>query len=127
MPAWVVILIIIASVVIFGATVFSTQISRLRKSKRYERGLKMVPLLIELPPSTDDIESSGRDKRDIALETISKSQVMYAILASTITKGFKTKLYGQRHFSFEIIAKDGFIHYYAIVPAVLVETVRQAV
>lgn len=87
----------------------------------------MVPLLIHLPPSTDDIESNGRDKRDIALEAISKSQVMYSILASTITKGFKTRLYGQRHFSFEIIAKDGFIRYYAIVPAVLTETVRQAI
>ena len=52
---------------------------------------------------------------------------MYSILSSTITKGFKTKLYGQRHFSFEIIAKDGLIRYYAVVPAVLVETVKQAI
>ena len=87
----------------------------------------MVPLLIHLPPSTDDIESSGRDKRDIATEAISKSQVMYSILSSTVTKGFKVMLYGQRHFSFEIIAKDGFIHYYAVVPAVLTETVKQAI
>ena len=102
-------------------------ISKLRKAKKYERGLKMVPLLIHLPPTTDDIEASGRDKRDIANEAISKAQVMYSILSSTITKGLKTKLYGQRHFSLEIIAKDGFIKYYAIVPAVLTETVKQAV
>jgi len=127
MEPWVVVLILVGSVIILGATLFSAKISKLRKSKRYERGLKMVPLLIHLPPSTDDIEGGGRDKRDIALEAISKSQVMYSILASTITKGFKTKLYGQRHFSFEIIAKDGFIRYYAIVPAVLTETVRQAI
>ena len=127
MEPWVVVLIIIASLTILGATIFSAKISKLRKSKKYERGLKMVPLLIHLPPSTDDIESNGRDKRDIALEAISKSQVLYSILASTTTKGFKTKLYGQRHFSFEIIAKDGFIRYYAIVPAVLTETVRQAI
>ncbi len=87
----------------------------------------MVPLLIHLPPTTDDIEAGGRDKRDIANEAISKAQVMYSILSSTITKGLKTKLYGQRHFSLEIIAKDGFIKYYAIVPAVLTETVKQAV
>jgi len=87
----------------------------------------MVPLLIHLPPTTDDIDGGGRDKRDIANEAISKAQVMYSILSSTITKGLKTKLYGQRHFSLEIIAKDGFIKYYAIVPAVLTETVRQAV
>ena len=127
MPGWVIILIIIASLTIFASVIFSTQISKLRKSKRYERGLKMVPLLIHLPPSTDDIESNGRDKRDIATEAISKSQVMYSILSSTVTKGFKVMLYGQRHFSFEIIAKDGFIHYYAIVPAVLTETVKQAI
>lgn len=127
MPAWVVVLIIIASLTIFAAVIFSTQISKLRKSKRYERGLKMVPLLIHLPPPTDDIEGGGRDKRDIAIEAISKSQVMYSILSSTVTKGFKVMLYGQRHFSFEIIAKDGFIHYYAIVPAVLTETVKQAI
>lgn len=127
MPAWVAILIAVGSILIFLAVIFSAKISKLRKSKRYERGLKMVPLLIHLPPTTDDIEGGGRDKRDVALEAISKSQVMYSILASTITKGFKTKLYGQRHFSFEIIAKDGFIKYYAIVPAVLTETVRQAV
>ncbi len=127
MPSWVVILIIIGAFVILAATIFSAKISQLRKSKRYERGLKMVSLLIHLPPTTDDIESNGRDKRDIALETISKAQVLYSILASTITKGFKTKIYGQRHFSFEIIAKDGFIRYYAIVPAVLTETVRQAI
>ena len=127
MAPWVVVLIIIGSLTILAATIFSAKISKLRKSKRYERGLKMVPLLIHLPPSTDDIESNGRDKRDIALEAISESQVLYSILASTTTKGLKTKLYGQRHFSFEIIAKDGFIRYYAIVPAVLTETVRQAI
>ena len=127
MPSWVVILIIIGSLTILAAIIFSANISKLRKSKRYERGLKMVPLLIHLPPTTDDIDGGGRDKRDITLEAISKSQVMYSILSSTLTKGFKTKIYGQRHFSFEIIAKDGFIKYYAVVPAVLTETVRQAI
>ena len=87
----------------------------------------MVPLLIHLPPATDDIDGGGRDKRDVASEVISKAQVTYSILSSTITKGFKTRLYGQRHFSFEIIAKDGFIRYYAIVPASLTETVKQAI
>ena len=127
MPSWVVILIFICCIIILAAIVAGARIAVLRKSKRYERGLKMVSLLIHLPPSTDDIEGGGRDKRDIALEAISKSQVMYSILASTATKGIKAKIYGQRHFSFEIVAKDGFIHYYAIIPAVLSETVKQAI
>ena len=127
MESWVVLPIVVLAVILFLAIIFSTRLAKLRKAKKYERGLKMVPLLIHLPPSTDDIEAGGRDKRDIANEAISKAQVMYSILASTIAKGFKVKLYGQRHFSFEIIASDGLIRYYAIVPSVLTETVKQAI
>ena len=127
MDSWVVILIVVLVVTLIIAIFGGARISKLRKAKKYERGLKMVPLLIHLPPSTDDIEAGGRDKRDIANEAISKAQVLYSILSSTITKGLKSKLYGQRHFSFEISAKDSFIRYYAVVPAVLTETVRQAI
>ena len=127
MEPWVVAIIAVVSVLILLSIIFASRISKLRKAKKYERGLKMVPLLIHLPPTTDDIENNGRDKRDIANEAISKAQVMYSILSSTITKGFKTRLYGQRHFSFEIIAKDGIIRYYAIVPAVLTEIVKQSI
>ncbi len=127
MDTWVVILIILVAIILFISIIFGSKIAKLRKAKRYERGLKMVPLLIHLPPTTDDIDAGSRDARDVANEAVSKAQVMYSILASTITKGFKTKLYGQRHFSFEIIAKDGFIRYYAVVPAVLTETVKQAI
>ena len=127
MESWVVVLIMIVAAVLLVALLFGAKISKLRKAKKYERGLKMVPLLIHLPPSTDDIDGGGRDKRDIAEETISKAQVMYSILASTLTKGYKTKIYGQRHFSFEIVAKDNFVRYYAVVPAVLTETVKQAI
>lgn len=124
---WAIILIVVIAVLVLAAVVSASRISKLRKAKRYERGLKMMPLLIHLPPSTDDIEANGRDKRDIADEVISKAQVIYSILASTAEKGFKVGLYGQRHFSFEIIAKDGFIRYYAIIPSALKETVRQAI
>ena len=127
MKEWVVILIAVICIVIVLAVILASRISVLRKAKRYERGLKMVPLLIHLPPTTDDIDGGGRDKRDIANEAVSKAQIMYSILSSTIEKGLKTKLYGQRHFSFEIIAKNGFIRYYAIVPAALSETIKQAI
>ena len=125
--SWVGILIFVGVVIFVAVVITVSRISKLRKAKKYERGIKMVSLLIHLPPSTDDINSNGRDNRDIANEAISKAQVMYSILSSTITKGIKTKLYGQRHFSMEIIAKDGIIRYYAVVPAVLTETVRQAI
>ena len=127
METWVVILVMVIAAILLFVLLFGARISKLKKAKKYERGLKMVPLLIHLPPSTDDIDGGGRDKRDITNEAISKAQVMYSILSSTLKKGRDAKLYGQRHFSFEIIAKDGLIKYYAIVPAVLKQVVKQAI
>ena len=98
-----------------------------REQKNFERGLKMVPLLIHLPPSSDDTEVGQRDARDVVDETISKAQVLYNIIASTVQKGFKSKFYGQRHFAFEIVGAKGFVHFYAAVPVALVEVVQQAV
>lgn len=99
----------------------------LREAKNYERGLKMVPLLIHLPPISDDIQGGGRDARDVVEETISKAQVLYNILASTATKGFKSKFYGQRHIALEIIAAKGVVNYYTAVPVALVSVVEQAI
>lgn len=99
----------------------------MREQKNFERGLKMVPLLIHLPPMSDDTDENGRDVRDLIDENVSKSQVLYSIIASTLTKGFKSRFYGQRHFGFEIIASKGFVHYYASVPVALVDVVKQAV
>lgn len=115
--------VIMAVVVLF----VMIRVGQKRKAKDYERGLKMVPMLIHLPPSTDDIDGNGRDERDVTNEAISQAQVMYAIIASTLTKGLRSKLYGQKHLSFEIIAANGLIKYYAVVPAVMTETVKQAV
>ena len=98
-----------------------------REQKNYERGLKMVPLLIHLPPLSDDAESKGRDARDVANENISRAQVLYSILASTFQKGFKSKFYGQRHIALEIIATKGSVHYYAAVPVPLLGVVEQAI
>ncbi len=101
--------------------------ARMREQKNIERGLKMVPLLIHLPPSSDDTEAAGRDVRDLIDENISKAQVIYNIIASTIQKGFKSRLYGQRHFGFEIVGSKGFVHFYAAVPISLIDVVKQAI
>jgi len=87
----------------------------------------MVPMYIHIPPSSDDLEANGRDERDITEEVLSQAQVMYNIIASTALKGFKSRIYGQRHISFEIIVHESLVHYYAIVPAVLTDVVRQAI
>lgn len=119
-----VILILVVSLLIF---IFFQYRNIVREAKNYERGLKMVPLYIHIPPAGEDLEGNGRDERDVTEEVLSEAQVMYNIISSTATKGFKTKVYGQRHISFEIIAHKGLIHYYAVVPTVLVDVIRQAV
>jgi hypothetical protein len=98
-----------------------------REQKNYERGLKMVPLLIHLPPPSDDMETGNRDARDVVDENISRAQVLYNILSSTFQKGFKSKFYGQRHIALEIVAVDGAVHFYAAVPVPLLSVVEQAI
>ncbi len=99
----------------------------LREQKSFERGLKMVPLLIHLPPLSDDIDSGSRDERDVVDENTSKAQVIYNILASTLQKGAKSNFYGQRHVSVEIIGTGGTVHFYIAVPVNMVSVVEQAV
>ncbi|KKW04393.1 MAG: hypothetical protein UY35_C0004G0005 [Candidatus Saccharibacteria bacterium GW2011_GWC2_48_9] len=99
----------------------------LREAKNYERGLKMVPMLIHLPPTSEDLDRGGRDEREVTDELLSQAQVMYNIIASTAQRGFKHRIYGQRHISFEIVAKEGLIYYYTVVPIVLIDVVRQSV
>lgn len=127
MPTWVVYIIVVVLVGVAIGVVWSWRLGRQRQAKNYERGLKMIPMLIHLPPSTDDIQGGGRDERDVTNEALSQAQVMYSIIASTVTKGLKSKIFGQRHIAFEIVAAEGLIKYYAVVPAVMTETVKQAV
>lgn len=119
--------IILLLAAIAGTFVFLQYQRTMREAKNYERGLKMVPMIIHLPPTSDDIEGGGRDERDLTEEVLSQAEVMYNIIASTVVKGFKSRIYGQRHLSFEIVAKDGLVLYYAVVPVVLVDIVRQAI
>lgn len=98
-----------------------------REQKNFERGLKMVPVLIHLPPPSEDVKSDSRDQRDVMDEVISQAQTMYNVIGATVTKGFKSRFYGQRHISFEIVAHDGYVRYYVVAPVVLLETVKQAV
>jgi len=126
----ILIVAVIICLLILGGTggfVFMQTRKKMRENKQYERALKMVPLFIHLPPPSDDTEVGGRDVRDVTDETISKAQVIYNIIASTLQKGFKPKMYGQRHFTLEIIGTQGFVYFYAVVPIGLVEVVKQAI
>ena len=123
-----IVFICFAAAAIIGVPVIFTKSQRLlREQKNYERSLKMVPLLIHLPPPSEDTQGNGRDERDVTEETISKAQTIYNIIASTLQKGLKTKFYGQRHIAFEIVGWDGFVQFYAAVPIALVDVVKQAI
>lgn len=123
----IILLFIIVAVALVGPIMYSRYRKQFREYKDYERGLKMVPLIIHLPPPSDDTQANGRDVRDLTDENISKATIIYNIIASTIQKGFKSKFYGQRHFGFEIIGSQGFVYFYAAVPVAMVDVVKQAI
>ena len=128
MATFLTILAIIFVLILIAAPIVYLQLRKgFREQKNYERGLKIVPLLIHLPPPSDDTDLGGRDVRDVTEETISKAQTIYNIIASTVQKGFKSNFYGQRHFAFEIVGTQGFVYFYAAVPIALLEVVKQAI
>src|SRR5580704_4926569 len=127
MTVIIVLAILVIAMITIGGFFATWYLGRIREKKNYERALKLVPLLIHLPPMSEDIQSNGRDVRDLIDENISKGQVIYNIIASTYQKGLKNKLYGQRHFSFEIVGNQGMVYFYAMVPVVLVDVVKQAI
>ena len=114
-------------VALFGGVGYFVWRGILRFAKGVERGIKMVPILIDLPPPSEDIEGGGRDTRDIIQENISQAEVLYNLIAGTSKKGFKSRFYGQRHVSLEIVAINGVIRYYTAVPVALTEVIKQAI
>ena len=128
MTILLILLIIIFIVILVVAPIIFLQVRKAhREQKNYERGLKMVPLLIHLPPPSDDTEVGARDTREVTDETISRATIIYDIIASTFQKSFKRTFYGQRHLAFEIIGTQGFVYYYVAVPVTLVEVIKQAI
>lgn len=125
--AFTLVLVLIIIVGLIALAVFISYRRNSRELKNYERGLKMVSLLIHLPPGSEDVEKGGRDERDVVEETISPAEFMYNILSSTATKGFKADFYGQRHIGLEVIAVNNSINFYVAAPLALIDVVEQAV
>lgn len=121
-------MLFVAAIIVAAAYVIFYQYRKfIRQSKNYERGLKMATLRIHLPPTSTDIEAGGRDQRDVTEEVLSQAQVMYNVIASIALKGLRSKIYGQRHLSFEIVSNKGLVCYYVAVPVFLVDVIKQAV
>src|SRR3982750_2519706 len=89
--------ILVGLAVLASPIVFMQVRKAFREQKNFERGLKMVPLLIHLPPPSEDTEVGSRDVRDVVDENISRAQILYNIISSTLQKGLKSRFYGQRH------------------------------
>jgi len=98
----------------------------MHERQKYERGLELIPLLIHLPPISEDIDGNGRDVRDLTDENISKAQIIYNIIASTMETSFKNRYSGQRHFGFEIVGARGFVRLYALAPIDMVGVIEQS-
>ncbi len=122
----VILIFFIVAAAVAGVAYFTYQ-QKLRRAKAIERGLKMVPILIHLPPPSSDTEAGGRDIREVMREKTSQAETLYNLLGGTATEGFKSKFYGQRHLALEVVAVDGVVHFYAAVPVALVSVVSKAV
>ncbi len=120
--------IFVVVALILGVFSFFAYRRVLRRAKGIERGLKMVPLLIHLPPPSDESEQQTmRDVRDVMREKASQAQTLYDLIAGTAQPGLKSTFYGQRHIAFEVIASNGLVHFFTAVPVALVSTIEQAI
>ncbi|MBP6880936.1 type IV secretory system conjugative DNA transfer family protein [Candidatus Saccharibacteria bacterium] len=110
-----------------AAYIFIRSRGVIRYAKGVERGIKMVPMIIHLPPSSDDIEVGTRDIRDVLQEKVSQAEVLYNVLSSTAQKGFKSNFHGQRHVSIELVSTKGIVYFYIVAPIALAEVAKESV
>lgn len=95
---------------------------RLRRAKAIERSLKLVPMLLKLPPA--EVGDTQRDERELIKENISRAEGIYKLLSGISTN--RRFLYSQRYISFEIIAQGEQIFFYVAVPISLLSATEKA-
>ncbi len=93
-----------------------------RRAKDIERSLKMVPLLVKLPPQ--EVEEGSRDMREVIKENIARAEGVFNLLSGVATE--KSGFYGKKHISFEIVAEGKLINFYIAVPASLLSAVQKS-
>ncbi|MEI6716553.1 MAG: hypothetical protein WCK87_02390, partial [Candidatus Saccharibacteria bacterium] len=93
-----------------------------RRAKDIERSLKMVPLLLKLPPQETD--EGNRDLRELMKENIAKAEGVFNLLSGVATE--KSNYYGKKHIALEIVAEGKEISFYAVVPATLLSAVQKS-
>jgi flagellar basal body-associated protein FliL len=92
---FIILMVVILAVGLLGTGFYMIGLDKKQARMEVERSLEMVPLLIHLPPLSDDTNVGGRDARDVVDETISKAQIVYNIISSTVQKDANSKKFGQ--------------------------------
>lgn len=115
-------LIFVIFAAIVGTSAFLLLRRRSRRAKDVERSLKMVPLLVKLPPQ--EVEEGTRDSREIIKENIAKAEGVFNLLSGIATE--KASYYGKKYISLEIVGEGKLIHFYVVVPASLLTSVEKA-
>jgi hypothetical protein len=93
-----------------------------RRSKDIERSLKMIPLLVKLPPQ--EVIEGSKDMRELIKEKIAQAEGVFNLLSGIATD--KASYYGKKYISLEIVGEGKLIHFYIVVPASLVSSVEKA-
>ena len=113
-------LVLFVTMVAIGGYYWYRRISR--RAKDIERSLKMVPLLVKLPPQ--EVEEGSRDMREVIKENIARAEGVFNLLSGVATE--KSTFYGKKHISFEIVAEGKLINFYIAVPASLLSAVQKS-
>lgn len=93
-----------------------------RRAKDVERSLKMIPLLVKLPPQ--ESREDNRDSRELIKENISRAEGMFNLLSGISAK--HALIYTKKYLAFEIIATGKTINFYVVTPVSLLSAVQKA-
>ena len=118
----IIVSIVIIFIVAIAVGIFFFYRFKLRRRKDVERSLKMVPLLVKLPPK--EVEEGNKDLREMIKENTARAESIFNLLSGISTD--KSWLYGQKAVCFEIVAVGKLINFYVAVPVSLLSSVQKA-
>ena len=95
-----------------------------RRAKAIERSLKMVPLLVKLPP-LENPDSDAQNEQASVEAQLGRAEQLFAIL-SGVADPKSSNLYGQRHLALEIVAYESQVYFYIVTPIGLLSAVEKA-
>lgn len=132
------IVLLVLAVLVVAVAAFYIFRRIFRRAKELERSLKMVPLLVKLPPAEAN-EATMRDNRELIKENIARAEGFFNLMSAigaTRTKGFwdhmlglstlRRWFFGRKHLACEVVAVGGQIYFYVVVPVSLLSTIEKA-